>query len=338
MANKAAQYKLQRGWQILLKDLGINLQEVLILAELPRDIFVRQDFRLTASQYFKFWKSLELVSKFDDLPLRIGESMSLDVFDPPMFASICSPNLGVGLERLAYFKKLIAPIVLDINPSRLGTTITLKRYDSSDPLPKLVAESEIFFLLWLAKSATRSNIIPLKIQFMEKPLKLTSYEKYFGTTISIGKFNQVTFSNHDINRPFLTEDSGMWDFFEPGLRKRLFEFGEQESYTSRVRSVLLGLIPSGQISITETAKKLGLSQRGLQRHLMNETTTFQDILKNVRIELATHYLNNSSISLGEISYLLGFHEVNSFTRAFNEWMNTSPGEYRKLNVVLNDID
>lgn len=333
MTNKSAQYRLQRGWQVLLKDLGINPQEVLVLSELPRDIFARNDYKLSSNQYFKFWKSLALASKYDDLPLRIGQSMSLDVFDPPMFASICSPNLNIGLQRLATFKKLIAPVVLDIKYTQAHTTITLKRYESAEPLPKLVAETELFFLLWLARVATRSHIVPLKIQFTEKPLKLASYEKHFGTTVSIGKSNQIVFRAQDAQRPFLTEDAGMWDFFEPELRKRLFEFNEQETYTSRVRSALLDLIPSAQVSIGDAAKKIGISQRSLQRYLMNETTTFQDILKSVRIELATHYLNNSTISIGEISYLLGFHEVNSFTRAFNEWMNTSPSEYRRLNVV-----
>jgi AraC-like DNA-binding protein len=258
--------------------------------------------------------------------------MSLDVFDPPMFASICSPNLNIGLQRLAYFKKLIAPIVLEIKQSRLSTSITLKRYDSAEQLPKLIAESELFFLLWLARIATRSPIVPLKIQFTEKPLKFSSYEKYFGTPISVGKQNQIIFSNQDANRPFLTEDAGMWDFFEPELRKRLSEANKQESCTNRVRSALLELIPSGQVSIADTAKKLGYSQRSLQRHLLDEGTTFQEILRDVRIELSIHYLKNSSISLGEISYLLGFQETNSFIRAFNEWMGTTPGEYRKLNL------
>ena len=333
MAHKAALYKLQRGWQILLKDLTINLQEVLMHAELPRDIFVRNDIRLTASQYFKFWKSLEIVSNVDDLPLRIGQSMSLDVFDPPMFASICSPNLNIGLQRLSYFKKLIAPIVLEIKQSRLGICITLKRHDSAEPLPQVVAESELFFLSWLTRVATRSHVVPLKIQFMKKPIKLSAYEKYFGVPISVGRNNQITFSNHDSNLPFLTEDAGMWEFFEPALRKRLSELSEQESFSCRTRSALLELIPAGQVSIADTAKKLGYSQRSLQRQLLSEATTFQDILRNVRIELATYYLKNSSISLGEVSFLLGFQETNSFIRAFSEWTGTTPREFRKLNAV-----
>ena len=192
-----------------------------------------------------------------------------------------------------------------------------------------MAESEIFFLLWLARVATRSHIVPLKVQLIERPIKLASYAKYFGTVITIGKSNQIIFKSEDAQLPFLTEDAGMWSFFEPELRKRLCEFNKEETYSSRVRSVLLELIPAGQISISETSKKLGISQRGLQRNLLDEMTSFQDILKSVRIELATHYLKKSSISLGEISYLLGFQEVNSFSRAFNEWMNISPGAYRK---------
>ena len=168
---------------------------------------------------------------------------------------------------------------------------------------------------------------------MKKPLKLSAYEKYFGVPISVGRNNQITFSNHDSNLPFLTEDAGMWEFFEPALRKRLSELSEQESFSCRTRSALLELIPAGQVSIADTAKKLGYSQRSLQRQLLSVATTFQDILRNVRIELATYYLKNSSISLGEVSFLLGFQETNSFIRAFSEWTGTTPREFRKLNAV-----
>jgi AraC-like DNA-binding protein len=92
--------------------------------------------------------------------------------------------------------------------------------------------------------------------------------------------------------------------------------------------VLLETLPAGVSSIEAVAQRLALSKRSLQRHLGDEAVSFQDVLNRVRQELAQHYLINSSISPGEISWLLGFQESNSFIRAFRGWTGKTPGAYR----------
>ncbi|MFX6213903.1 helix-turn-helix domain-containing protein [Acinetobacter baumannii] len=49
-----------------------------------------------------------------------------------------------------------------------------------------------------------------------------------------------------------------------------------------------------------------------------------------RQSLAQHYLEKSSMSTGEISFLLGFQEHNSFSRAFKNWTGNTPQEYRLM--------
>jgi AraC-like DNA-binding protein len=129
-------------------------------------------------------------------------------------------------------------------------------------------------------------------------------------------------------RPFLTANLTMWEAFEPSLRKRLSALDEQASTTERVRSVLLEMLPAGMGSVDAVAQRLALSKRSLQRHLGDEGLSFQDVLNKVRQELAQHYLTNSTISPGEISWLLGFQESNSFIRAFRSWTGKTPGAYR----------
>jgi AraC-like DNA-binding protein len=120
----------------------------------------------------------------------------------------------------------------------------------------------------------------------------------------------------------------MWEVFEPGLRQRLSALDEQASTSDRVRAVLLEMLPAGMSSIDAVAQRLALSKRSLQRHLGDESVSFQDVLNQVRQELAQHYLVNSNISPGEISWLLGFQESNSFVRAFRSWTGKTPSAYR----------
>lgn len=61
-----------------------------------------------------------------------------------------------------------------------------------------------------------------------------------------------------------------------------------------------------------------MSKRTLQRKLGAATRT----------ALAEHYLTHTRLSLGEIGFLLGFQEPNSFIRADQGWRGGSPGAAR----------
>ena len=127
----------------------------------------------------------------------------------------------------------------------------------------------------------------------------------------------------------------MWNFFEPELRKRLSDISSEESFTNRVYSSLLELLPSGQSTIEEVADRLAVSKRTLQRRLNDEETNFQFILNKVREKLARHYLSKSELSGGQISFLLGFEDPNSFFRAFHSWTDQTPKQIRMNEYHVN---
>jgi AraC-like DNA-binding protein len=44
--------------------------------------------------------------------------------------------------------------------------------------------------------------------------------------------------------------------------------------------------------------------------------------------MAEKYIADPTIPIAEISYLLGFSEVSSFSRAFKRWTGEPPGTFR----------
>lgn len=99
---------------------------------------------------------------------------------------------------------------------------------------------------------------------------------------------------------------------------------------AKVEETLPGLLPHGKAVATEVARRLGMSSRTLSRKLGEEGTSFAEILDQLRAVLAKHYLDDESLPVSEIAWLLGYREVSSLTHAFKRWTGTTPRHFRSL--------
>ncbi len=127
---------------------------------------------------------------------------------------------------------------------------------------------------------------------------------------------------------YCSRNESMWEFFEPELKRRLSMMETDDSCAARVRSALMELLPSGECTIDNVAKKLGYSKRSLQRKLQEEDTYFQKQLNHTRELLARTYLANTDMTTEDIAFLLGYQESGSFLRAFTVWTGQTVNEYR----------
>lgn len=327
---QATRFAVHPGWKLILADMGIAPGDLLALAELPADLLSRRDASLTPAEYFRTFHSLEAMVGEARLPLRLGGAISVEAFDPPLFACLCSPNLNVALTRLAEYKRLCGPLALGVFVGEDYTDVSIECYGYDRPLPRSVGVTEVVFFTQLARLATRQAVSPIEVELAVLPSQTGPCEDFLGCRLRQGSRNRIRFSAQDAAQPFLTENVAMWQFFEPELQARLSKLDAEASTRDRVRSALLDMLPSGQSAIEDIANRLAMSKRSLQRHLADEAVSYQDVLDDTRQELASYYLARSAISPGEISFLIGFRDANSFLRAFKGWTGITPGEYRSL--------
>lgn len=156
------------------------------------------------------------------------------------------------------------------------------------------------FFTQLSRIATRKNISPVAITLQALPKAIKSYEVYFGCQLTLGEAVSISFDAEDTRLPLLTSNLSMWEFFEQKLNQKLADVGATATTTERVMAVFIEAIPSGKSNIERVAS-----------------------------ELADYYLQKSTLSLCEISFLLGSSESNSFIRAYSGWKGVSPGQYRE---------
>jgi AraC-like DNA-binding protein len=213
------------------------------------------------------------------------------------------------------------------------TTVTIDFLDQTMVPPGVFLAFKLVFFVALARLATRTPILPLAVHWPESSEMSASdaalYRQFFGVAVTQASQAQLVLATEDIDRPFLTENHKIWEFFEPSLRQRLSDLDRTANMVERVRSALIEALPAGDVAMQSVAKRLGVGTRTLQRRLQEEGTSFQLTLDAVRAALADHYLRKTAMTSAEIALLLGFEDANSFVRAFRTWTGTTPQAVRR---------
>jgi AraC-like DNA-binding protein len=101
------------------------------------------------------------------------------------------------------------------------------------------------------------------------------------------------------------------------------------SLRQRVENEIVQALPHGRALMDEVARTLGMSKRTLARRLSEEGVSYMEILEDVRVDMAEHYLRNSHLPISEIAWLLGYAETSAFTNSFRRWTGSTPRHVRK---------
>lgn len=102
------------------------------------------------------------------------------------------------------------------------------------------------------------------------------------------------------------------------------------SYARHIRTYLLRdrRLPLEFPDFSEVAQQLNMAEQTLRRKLKAESTSYRAIIENIRRDLAIQKLLKGRNSVSDIAEMLGYSETRAFTRAFREWTDMSPMQYR----------
>lgn len=321
-------YLIADSTRTVARLLNISPERVLKRAGLPEDYLSAETRGVTAREWFALWEAVEAEYGKPDIAVRLGQVLARGPFVPPIFAFSCSPNIEMGLTRLALFKPLMGPIKLDVQRREDAVVVTYTSVDPDVPVPPVAARFEAAYFIECCRIFTGEYIVPLAVGMTGAPEAWQSLVEMLGVVPEPAEDFQLTFSLHDATLPLITQNEEMWAGFEESLRKKMLNRNVSVEMTERVRNALLEALPSGHNTVDDVCKRLHVSKRTLQRRLKDEGTTYQEVLDETRSDLSHHYLKKPEVSVVEISYLLGFQDPGSFYRAFQGWTGQTPSDVR----------
>jgi AraC-like DNA-binding protein len=311
-----------------LETLGLDVEHLLRESGVLRSRFQGPRAQVTVSEYLAFWRAVARLGR-PDLGLRLGSSAQPHQLDVASMAAIHSRNLGEALDKLERYKRVSCGPHLWVEERRGVARVGVRWELTREELPPLLLDGLFAAVLTLARRGTGSQVIPICLELARPRANADLLERHFGCPVRFGApLDVLVLDAALLSRPFTTHNPDLLALILPGLESEIRE-RPSTSLADDVRTLLGRAMTGERPSIGRVASQLGTSARSLQRRLAELGTTYQQLLDEVRHHAAARLLRDGGLSPAEVGFLLGYEEINSFSRAFHGWEGLTPEQWRR---------
>ena len=308
------------------KDPDPLFRELCIDPRLMRDPNARYEFKKIAN----LWAKASELSEDPCFGLKAAEYWHPSYLHALGYAWLASSTLRTAIDRFIRYKHMVAQgVEIHLEEDGDGLSLVLE-YDKDVQALPVQIDFGMAFLTSMCRANYGEELNPVSVSFIHPaPSCLGDYFALFRCPI-----------HFDAPTDRLTLPLDAVDKRLPGSNPQLAQLNDQiiiqylaqldkDDILNRTKAVIIDQLPSGRVSHASVANALYMNVRTLQRQLQKEGSTFKALLNDIRKELAGKYIRDSKMNLSEISFLLGFSEISSFSRAFNRWTGKPPSAYRQ---------
>lgn len=259
-----------------------------------------------------------------------GKHVHPTTFHALGYAWLASTTLREALDRFVRFTRLVST-ALTLRTIAVGGEVELV-FESvnQQPVSPAAADAGVVALVTLCRTSYGENFSPLRVRLQRPPAPCeTQINAFLRAPVEYGAADTaLVFAANDLDRVLPTGNVELARTADEVILRYMANF-DRDDVVTQVRMKLMDMLPSGQTGSERVADALHLSVRSLQRKLAENGTSLARLQEEIRRELANQYVHNSRLSIGEMTYLLGFSEPASFTRAFHRWYGASPSAVRR---------
>ena len=287
---------------------------------------------LSDEEYYDFFERAASADREGvTLPLRVGASMRCDEYGAFGLAWKSALDLRGSYERAERYALVLTSVsTYEVEETAQGALMHLHREGERRLGMRLSNEASMASVLAISREASTRKTQPLALYFKHSaPNSVRGHEAHFGCPVHFGSDKDALLLSHeDLRAPNKLGDGGLSKFLDLHLETEFSKLEDEPALDRDVRIHISNVLSEGVPSISEVAKKLGMSGRTLQRRLSEQGHSYQGLVDEARRRLAERLLQQTNYSLAEVAFMTGFAEQSSFTRAFKRWAGQTPRSYR----------
>lgn len=319
-----------------LEAINIDPDPLLASAKLKRtDFFDKPDGRVDITSMTAFWQAVENATQDPSFALSVANYVQPMHFRALGLLMLTSKNLESALLKLGQYSELVSNSVstyTETTDELIGLTI--------EPIMGIIIHPmsiDSFFSTLLSFSnqlGASVNAIDHVELMRATPSIAEKWQQRFSAPIHFSaKRNCLWFKRNKLGQAGIMGDEKLAAFNESVVKDYISNMNSN-LVQLKVKNIITALLENNQQECTEPsiqiiASQLNMSERSLRRRLKEEDVSYRDLLKESRMELASHYLLQTQLPITHIALHLGFTDTSNFSRAFTRWFAQSPTQFRQ---------
>lgn len=314
---------------------GIDTAKAVQAAEIDPLVLDNANGRIPGEQFQRLIESLLSTSNDPLMGLNSSRHVQPGSYSVLGYITMSCATMGDAIERIPKYERLVGDMgVTHISQSakaiflhwQCAYTNELVRQHMIDN----VLASWTNFARWLANQDASPERILLERDKPKDADEVKQYEAFFQCPIFFSqKKSGIELASQLLKTPLRQPDLLLLKTLESHASQQINELeNDLGSFSLKVAFAIKKQLNMGQARKELIADELGLSTRTLQRKLVSEGTSYQQLADEIRLDMAKQFLDDSQLAIQDIAYNLGFSDSGSFHRRFKQWTGKTPGEYR----------
>lgn len=194
-----------------------------------------------------------------------------------------------------------------------------------------IEASILIMELEMLKTLTKKNFHPVRVFFVHpKPENTDEVDRMFRCPIEYNQpFTRMIFDKKVLDYDIKTYNKHALKVFKEYAESLLDKFEDQQSFKSKISSMIARYLPEGDANITHISDLLNMSRQAVYKRLKKEDSSFSVLLQEVRKDLMMKYMKQQQLTFKEVSELLGYSDVSVFHKTFKSRFNQTAVQYRE---------
>ena len=315
----------------LAESLGFTKSMVLAGSDISVSDIDDTEQRVSYRQRIQVLENILRLVNQPDYWLAREEDVSISDFGLLGYAMVSSATLEKAIQIAVKYQKT-AGAMFGLSFFRVGDDAVLRLNNllADGAVGEYLVQDLFKGITPLIGLLTGEVFNPSKIKLDYSPAsEELNYTRAFKCEVEFDQsYCEYRFDASLLDKKLAAADSDTARSCEEACRRLLIQIDIEDDLISRVCTLLLST-PGEFPKLNSVADSLSLGTRTLRRRLKSLNTSYQKVLDSVKQKLAMEYLQSTTLSVQEISDLLGYSEVTNFRRAFVKWAAMSPYQYRK---------
>lgn len=312
---------------------GADKKTLLAAAGISDSQLAQRERRIALDQLERFIDAA--VAATDDalFGLHTAQFVTPATYNVLGYIAMNSATLGEAISKIDQYEKLVGDmgttsVSTQDGHTQLAWNCVLQSATARRHVIENVLASWVAYARWIA-GADRAPTRLLLEHDHDPRANLDAYRGHFGCEIVFNaSVNAVIFDSEFLDHPLTQSNQTLLQLLELHAERELAQLAQHDDFPARVRATMLRALEQGQVSKHDIASALHVSERSLHRHLAQHGHGFQDMLDDIRVELAKRYLRDASIPMTFVTQRLGFAEDRSFFRFFRNKTGKTPAQFR----------